>query len=558
MSEQENIEYEKRLRYRLWILKEYLKDWKISVSKEIWDWLFKSLERVSYDENGEIELNTVDWMVRSMALAIEFMDYRDKIKSCISLKEIQETYFWMIENNFNIFYTLMIDKKSDPHQIASFIAYNTKDIDYIDNIIDKLISDITEFWTSVNEAWYMHLEDDNESIKAVFWWDLFPWHSENIASKCWIYTDTIVLPCPFIRTRDVFGRVNKQKRVYYLIKHALNILQYKELALADTKKPIIVVLADKQMLDKTEFDIINQQWMKDALIHTNRIFGRNFQDMQEAINFWTSLDTIEKLMKEIKDPKRVLFDTEFTDPLDVQIKNQLKSSFEMTQIKNPGLLVAISWLWRMGVSNELLMKSSQIRWTPIIDAPTSWEYFKWKLEYDAESIYWKQDFEKMHIVKGLEWLNHTNLEWIWKIPPKWLIELRQTWAIDEIRSILGSNINELVQANPLDFNVTSNKVFQNIDEAVKKHQERINELRSKKWKIAGQDFWGFIVYWTIELAAICTQNPLIWAVWYLIDQWFNPKKIKDIPETIQKIKQTSTEKEELKRSPLGMIFKYKP
>lgn len=554
MSEQENIEYEKRLRSRLMILKKTLWEGKMQITEE----LAESLSKVMYDKNGEVDLSTVDWHVRATALITEFIDYREQVKSSISLKEIQEIYFWMVENNFNIFYKLMIDKKSDPHQVASNIAYKSKDIDYLDRIIDKLIADITEFWNSVNEAWFMHLEDDSEAVKAVFWGDLFPSHSENIASKCWIYTDTIVLPCPFIRTKMIFNTVNKNKRVYYLIKHALNILQYKELALADVKKPIVVVLADKQMLDENAFEIIQEEWTKDAIIHANKIFGRNFQDMKEIINFWKKLDTIEKLIKEIKDPQRVLFDTEFTESLDIQIKNQLESSFEMTKNRNPWLLVALMWLWRMGVNNELLEKSRQLSWTPIIDAPTSWEYFKWKLEYDAEKTYWQKEYEKMHIVRWLEWLNHTNLEWVWKIPSKWLIELRQTWAIDEIRSILGSNINELVKANPLDFTVTSNKVFQNIDEAVKKHQEKIKELKSKKWKIAWHDFGSWIVMWTVEIAAACIWTPTYWWAAYVLDQFLDAPKIKDFPKVKEKIQKVDSEKEELNKSPLWMIFKYKP
>lgn len=557
MSDEENSEYEKRLKGRLLILKKYLEDWKLILTKEVWDKIEESLMNVKYDKNWEIDLNTVDGIVRSMALGVEFMDYRDKTKDSISLKEIQEIYFSMVENNFKIFYNLMLEKKSNPHQIASNIAYNSKDIDYIDNIIDKLIEDIINFWHSVNEAWYFHLEDDHESIKAIFWWDLFPSHSGNIASKIWIYTDTIVLPCPFVRTKDIFKTGDKQQRVYYLIKHALNILQYKELALADLKKPIIVVLADQQMLYKEKFSFIHELWERDSVYHASKIFGREFKNIEEVVNFWQDLDTIDKVMREIKDPRRVLFDTDFTDSLEIQIQRQLEEHSRLTKIHNPGLFIALTWLGRMGVSNELLEKAQQLQWTPLIEAPTSWEYFKWKLEYDAERIYWEKEYENMHIVKWLEWLNNGNLEWIGKIPPQWLIELRQTWAIDEIRSILGSNINELAQANPLDFTSTSKKVFQNMDDAIRQHQEKIKELKNKNWKIAGHDFGSWIIMWTAEIAAICIWTPTFWWAAFAVNQFLDAPKMKDLPKTITKIKENNTEKEELKKSPLGIIFKYK-
>ena len=101
------------------------------------------------------------------------------------------------------------------------------------------------------------------------------------------------------------------------------------------------------------------------------------------------------------------------------------------------------------------------------------EYFKWKLEYDSERTYPDKDYSKLHIVKGLNGLDNSKLQWIGKIPPKGLIELRKNGAINEIREILLKGIDELVNTNQFDFTSTSHKVFNNLNFAFNQHQENI-------------------------------------------------------------------------------------
>jgi hypothetical protein len=549
----EELEYEKRVKNRVLILKDFIENKKISLTPDI----AESLLKVRYDKNWEPDLETIDGVVRSLALATEFFDYRDKTKELISLKEIQEIYFSMIEKNFSSFYILMLEKKMNPHQVAHFIAYESKNNESLNTSLDGFLYALEEFWKSVIEPWYLHLEDDNDSIKAVFWWDLFPSNNENIASKCGIYTDTIILPCPYMRTKELFKRETRERRIYFLIKHGLNILQYKDIALADLEKPILVVLADEEMIDSKKYDRISELAKKDALYHAQKVFWREFDSFEELIDFGSKLDSIEKLMPEIKNPDKVLFDLDFKEPIEQQIQNQTKENSKLIWVDNPWLMVALQWMWRMWATNELLSKASRFGWTPLIDAPTSWEYFKWKLEYDAERIYWEKDYKKMHIMKALIWSNNTDIEWIWKIPPEWLIELRKTWAIHEIRSILGSGINELVSANSLDFNSTSKKVSANLDEAINKHQDNIKKLRNKKWKIAGHDIGSLILMWSVEIVAICNWTPLYWLWAFGAGQLVDLPKIKDLPKTFDKMRDVDKEKEEIKRSPIGIIFKYK-
>ena len=560
MKSKEEKEYEKRVKSRVLILKEYLEkgDKKINiVNKDDAINFEDSFRKIRFDTDGDPILETVDSRIRSLALIIEQVDHKDKMKTAISLQQIQEGYFNRIEGNFNHFYKIMLENNVSPHQVANVIAYGKESIDHLDEVINPILKDLEEYWELVAESGYLHLEDDYDSIKAVFGGDLFPSNEENIASKCGIYTDTIILPCPFIRSRHMFDIWNKEQRVYYLLKHALNILQYKELALTELDKPIVVILPDKEMMDEFAYEKVSKLGEKDALYHAGKVFDRKFESIGELIDFGKSLDTIEKVTNEIKDRNRVLFDTEFKDSLEVQIKNHIESdSAKASRTDNPGFLVSMMGFGRMSVCNELLLKSSKVGGIPLIDAPTSWEYFKWKLEYDSERTYPDKDYSKLHIVKGLNGLDSSKLQWIGKIPPKGLIELRKNGAINEIREILLKGIDELVNANQFDFTSTSHKVFNNLNFAFNQHQENIKKLTNKKWKIAGKDFGSWLVMGSVAIASACLGTPLYGVSTVVLNQMIDAPKIKDLPKTVENIKQTEREKEQLKKSPLGLMFNY--
>jgi len=452
----------------------------------------------------------------------------------------------------------MVKHKLTPHEVANHFAYGKRNIDFLDDGVNSVLDYYQEFWNAVSETAYIHVEDQHNSVKAVFGGDLFPQNDENIASKCGIYTDTIVLPCPFIRSRGLFKAWNKQQRVYYLLKLSLNVLQYKDLALAELEKPIVVILPDKEMMSESAFEQIQKLGEKDTLFHAKKVIGREFNTLEELLNFGKELDTVDKVIKEIKDQQKVLFDTEFKESLKIQIEKQMSGqSKQLMATDNPGIIVSMLGLGRMGVCNELLMKSLIVNGVPLIDAPTSWEYFKWKLEYDSERSFPNQNFDKLHVVKGLNGLTDTKLSWIGRIPPEGLIELRKSGAIDEVRAILSNGIEELIKSNELDFAATSNKVFENLNQAYLQHQQNISALKNKKWKVAGKDFGSWIVMGTIEIAAACTGTPLYGISTVVLNQILDAPKLKDLPNTVDKLRDIEQEKRNLRKTPMGLIFKYK-
>lgn len=552
-QDKEQTEYEERLRRRLKILQEQLKQGKIHIAEGLK--VADSLQAVRMDANGVVDLDTVDGLVRSMALAVTGMRDREDTKKLASLSEIQNSYFNFFEQNFGGFYKSMLKRKLTPHDAGRAAMQSEGSIREVTENLDKLLEFIDQFWRELGQIAHTHVEDQHNNVKGVFGGDLFPTHDENIVSKCGIYTDTIVLPDPFLRSKHVFEKSKPADQAYYIIKHAMNILQYKDLACADVEIPIVVVLPDTAALEQEERDFFQELGVSDSLKHSERLFGRKFESLEDLLDFAQELDTVERAVAEIADESRFLFDTEWEGDISTQLKRATESSHtRLMGTNNPGIILANQSVGRMSVSNELLIKSRRLRGAPIIDAPTSWQYLAWKMEYDSSEAESATNGKNLHIIRGLQDLAGGDMEWLGNVPPAALIEVRKQGAMDEIRSLLGKGVEGLVQSNPNNFHRSRDQMFDNINEAFDKHKENIKQLRAKQWKFAGTDIGSWLVTGTLGITAAATGAP-IWAIAALgADQLLDAPKLKSIPASIKSLIEEN-KKEQM--SPVGMLFNIK-
>ena len=273
------------------------------------------------------------------------------------------------------------------------------------------------------------------------------------------------------------------------------------------------------------------------------------------MEFCQQLDTIERAAAAVSDPARVLFDTEWEGSIAEQLERAAKTEAYSSVVgtSSPGVILASQALGRMSTSNELLIKARRLRGTPIIDAPTSWQYFVWKLEYDADQSEESAGLRHLHTVRGLQTLAANEMRWLGRVPPEALIELRKTGALGEVRGILGKGVEELAEANPSSFHRTSDLVFDNIHAAFAEHQKNIDTLAAKKWKFAGSDIGSWIVVGSLAATAAATGTPA-WGIAALAaDQLLKAPKLREIPSSIKAL---AKETQELKRSPVGLLFKY--
>ncbi len=551
-SELEQKEYEARLRHRLKLLKEKYEEGKILFPQDL---NFKeSLFKVKFDENGEVDLDTVDGLVRSLALAVEATEQNNFLRESTSLFEIQRLYFTFIENNFGEFYKRMIESKATPHQFALFICKNEEYKKYLISIIPEFLLAIFEFWENYFQTAYLHVEEIQKS-KGIYGGSLFPYGDENIASKCGIYIDTIILPEPFLRSKILLNSKNYDKNAYYFIKHGLNILKYKELALADIQPPIVAILPDYDDFIEGEKEFIHEISKSDILFHSQKIFNKSFESIEELMDFADKLDTVDKVKKSVVDSERVVFDIEDKRNFSARLESAIHlPENKIFQHINPGLTVINSCTGRMIQSNGHLIKASRLNGVPIIDAPTSWQYFCWKLEYDTLRFQPELNINNIFTVKSLHDLSGKEFAWIGNIPVDALIEIRQNGAIDEIRNIINKGIEDITYSNSTNFKITSERVFSNLEEAFKTYNNNLKELQSKKWKFLYKDIGSWLAIGFLEIAAASNGHYLYGLSKFALEQVMPIPKLREIPKSI---KELTSNKDKLNKSPIGLLFKYK-
>lgn len=298
---------DEELQRKLGVLQEQFKAGKIKISSEIYDKVASSLEAIRLDSNGKVDLSTVDATVRAMASAITMFHDREENKKAIPLNEIQKAYFGFIEANFSPFYEMMIKANKDPQITAQFFSQDPSHRQNLLKSIPEFLGHISELWSSCGDVAWDHLEDMN-CLKLSHAGDLFPSYAHNVASKCGIYSDTIVLPCPFVRTLEMYDMWNEQQKVFYLIKHALSVLAYKDLALTELVNPIVVVLPEPKFFEEHEADFIQFLAESDCLKFAGNAFEREFESIDEAHDFFSTLDDKHKVLTAIKDESKLLAD----------------------------------------------------------------------------------------------------------------------------------------------------------------------------------------------------------------------------------------------------------
>lgn len=550
---QNQLEQEKELRRRLKILQEKFEKGQIRFREGLA--VKESLMAVKTGPDGEIDLSTVDGLVRSLAAAVAGTHDREELKKLSSLSEIQKMYFEFVERNFADLNKIMVETGLPPGDLSRMLIRDPEVIKEATRHLQEFLPVVNEFWEEMGEIAHAHVEGMHGNIKGVYGGDFFPAHNENIASKCGIYTDTIVLSDPFLRSRHVFEQYGEEDRAYYLMKHGLSILQYKQLACADVEIPIVVILPDRTALQEEEKEFCGRLGRDDALIHSEKLFERKFESVEDLVEFAESLDTIEKTLAEIRDVGRVLFETDWGENPSAQLQKALEHPdfryYRLSGRESPGFMLAMQAIAKLSIANEILVKSRRLNGLPIVDVPTSWRYLVWKMEYDAVRAERETGTRDLHVVRGLQELGGSEMEWLGNIPPDALIEIRRQGAMEEIREILGKGVNDLVNSNPDNFHRSRDRVFDNINQAFAQHQEKLKNLRGKKWKFAGKHVGSFLVKGSLEITAAAIGTPVWGLATVAADELLDMPRLRDIPQSIRDL---AAETDKIHKSPVGMLF----
>jgi len=552
MSDYTNEEIED-LTYRVNLLREELEQGNIKFAPHLVEGFKSSCDKIHFGEDGKVIPESVDSRIRAMTMGLSHFKYRKDVKAEVSLYQIQESYFNFLEANFGEFHRAVLEKKTDPNQAAHFFSNKEDFVKNFTSCLPDLMKYIHDFWESLGDAVSIHLEDEM-NLKAAFGGDLFPSYTKNISSTCSLYIDTIILPCPLMRCSNLINLWSPKETTYFLLKHCINALNYKELALA-TELPIVAILPDYSVFKEHHQEYLHRISERDTLKHLEALFGRKFESLDDALDFSKTITTPDELLKRMANHELLLFDTEWNGSKLEQINRYMseqKSINSKIAGNHLGKIIVSKCYGRMSQANDLLIRSQSLRATPLIDAETSWRYYNWKLGYDSQEI--NDDIDgkiNLHIVRALQSGASKELTWLGNISPQDIIKIRKSDDSGEIRQILSGGLKELVELNSNNFFRTSDQIIDNINKEIDKHQAKLRELRDKKMKFYGIDVASCLVVGGISIAA-SFMNPALAALAAGIG-WSgfapSPKEVKNDFGDLQR------EEKEIKESATGLFFK---
>lgn len=535
---------------RLQLLQAQIAKGTFHIAPHLRDDFERSLGRIRFAPDGFVDETTLDGKIRSTLLAVAYYADREEWKSTVSLKKIQETYFERLSTIFGKPYKLMQEAETTPYRFADWFASDSTRVKEAIQSIDDFIAGTQEFWENVADPTWIHLED-SQGTKAVFTGEIFPDGRHNVVSSTGVYFDTTILPDPFLKIIPLLPHMSEQERVEEVLRLGLQAMYYKDLALADLPKPLVAVLPDRHSLEDDYQEFVRHHATRDTIKHAETLFGRRFSEISELADFLIRFSSSTEIVSALARPHELVFATEWQGNLASHIDRYLSENRSKLRITHPGQAVFLQLLTRFSQANDSFQRSRELQATPVVRAETSWLWYNWMLRSNA-LVQDTESLTGLHVAKALGTTVQTEISWLGKVPPEALIEIRKAGALDEIRTILSAGIREIIESNPNNFHRTGDKVFDNLHTAFKDHEKKLNELRSKKWKLAGFDVASFLVVGGIEITAAITGLPLFGAAAATAALTGITPTAKDLNE---KLSQIRDESKTLNNTGVGILFK---
>ena len=540
---------------RVFLLRDQLEAGKIFFAPHLIDDFRRSAAAIRLRPDGLVDPNTVDGSIRAATLMLKAFKYRDDTKKAIPLPKIQEAYFAFLFQQFGQLY----DEFKKANVAPSVIAHSaSRDPKFVANLmagLPDIARALEQFWEGVVDAGEFHLQD-SQQLKSTFSGDIFPAYSENVVSTAGLYIDTIVLPCPITRTVGLQNRFPDKEVARLVVKHVLTAMTYRDIAIADVNPPIVLILPNREDVAPSGMERLGDRIEPLAMKHAAHLFGRQFESMAHLHEFCSELRTVDKVVAELKSPDRLVFDTAWGAGAKPQLERAMHEGMPLPDGMDPdnaGDRVFSSCVSRMGQASGAQARAESYAGCPLIQAPTSWLYYTWLLEYEAiPSDVGGDQREALHIVHALTSQNEMNLEWLGNVPIDTVLEIRKQGLAEDVRAVLGQGVSDLLGTNPDNYFRTTDQVIANLDLAFAKHQQALQEAKTKKLKLYGIDVASCVVTGGIAVAAALTSNPALGAISGALGVAGLPN-IKDIKS---KYSQIAEDERRRKSSPTGLLFRH--
>ena len=513
----------------------------------------RSYEAIRLRADGKVDPTTVDGCIRASTLALVAMRQREEEKKAVSLAQVQDAYFSLLFREFGWMYEQMNRAGANPAQAGNVFARNDEAAKAVADAVPGMAEALGEFWSSVGDGASYHLQDARQ-LKATFAGDLFPAYWENAVSTAGLYVDTIILPCPITRIAPLQAHMPAPQFVAMLLKHVFTAMSYRDLAVADVDPPIVLIIPNTDDVDQESRKSLVRRADPATRKHAEHLFGRAFESIEHLKDFCDHLRTIEQVLKELRAPDRLIFDTDWDRNPQAQLSQAMTENPVLPGLEQDvaGHHVFSACLGRMPQAMGAQENALHFGGTPLISSETSWLYYSWLLEYEGAPAGGQEDRQSMHVVRALVAEGQNNLEWLGNVPMETVLEIRKRGLAGELRALLGHGVSDLIGINPDNYFRTADQVVDNLERAFRDHQKAISEAKLKKLKLWGIDVTACATVGGVAVAAALTGNVQLGALSGVLGIAGLPT-LKDIKT---KLAQVVAEDRARRTSPTGLLFRH--
>ena len=471
------------------------------------------------------------------------------------LMHIQNDYFDILEGHFCQAFRHMQGSEAGPDQAAARMAQRRDFINEWEKTKEVFLEDIQAFWDTNAEMVYTRIRE-MKSLKLIFSGEISPSSSSNIIGSLGLYVDTIVLPDPMLRIGILFNLMPVSQQIRYLLRHVLNMMSCRDLALADVEPPILVIAPDPNVLESNNQLFLSSMAESDALFHFERLFDRPFPTKGSLDTFLESISTPEELMNELRRPELLLFDVHWEEPLEAQIRRYQKGARKRFNIgiseKGFAKRIYPVALGRMLQVNDAIFKSMKYQATPFMNDPTLWQYLIWKYRYDAERLGQPEDEGHAGVMPVTLQVNgEMSLQLITGMPGDVLIRMRRQETMSDFRSVLRGALLEIREADASIVKETTRQAIVRIEKAFTTQEDFIHGVLSRNKPLFHGKIFPWVTPYRVSMTAAFEGNlPLT---------IFNASQhLKDLPagkDLWKKGKALMKGADTLQRLPPALIFR---
>lgn len=472
------------------------------------------------------------------------------------VRKIQAAYFELLRHFFGQVYEEMRKHNVSPAAIASDFFSNEWRVKAFHDESPALLQAFVEFWETRQNTVEEYLRKV-EVMKSFFGGDISPQVELNHLSSTLLYTDTVVLQCPVLRMIPIVEMGPPEEACRLLLKHALNVMRFEELAIADVEPPILLVTGSSFSVDEEYRENLTQATEVYVLAQAKALLDRDFSNSEDLRKFISGLKTNEDAIRAIANPRRALFDTDWSGSLSEQFQRNTQELVGLIKLpagmNSAGFAIHNLLSGRMLQANELVLLNSSIGATPLLSAPTSWQYLLWRYEFDAAAISQNMDPRDLVVTNAIMTRGDRNeIPLIAGLSPKNIVALRKEGAIAPIREIMRKSIKRIDLASQSELKQISDEVSRELGEAFDNHDRELTELQAGKKRFYGVDVASFVATGALIVAGAATGNVPLQITGALSGLLFGSKSAFTIKDTLAEMK---AKERQIKRSPTAILLR---